>query len=95
MLVGRYRHSTNPYSRCRLDSGLCAFWNINMWKKIRLIHRVIPEGLALSARGIVNAVVAIVNDNVTTTGTLFLWLAFGLTFTILEAASRFALKLFT
>jgi len=60
-----------------------------------LVQSVIPVGLALSARGIVNAVVAIVNGNVATEGLLFLWLAIGLTFTSLEAASRFAHRLFT
>jgi len=60
-----------------------------------LVQSVIPVGLALSARGIVNAVVTIVNGNVTGTSALFLWLAIGLMFTILEALSRFGLRLFT
>jgi len=59
-----------------------------------LAQSAIPVGLALSARGIVNAVVVIVNGDVTTTSMLFLWLAIGLMFTILEALSRFGLKLF-
>jgi hypothetical protein len=59
------------------------------------VQSVIPVGLALSARGIVNAVVAIVDGNVTSTRILFLWLGTGLTFTILEVLSRFGLKLVT
>jgi ATP-binding cassette subfamily B protein len=60
-----------------------------------LVQSVVPVGLALSARGIVNAVVAIVNGNATTQSILFLWLAIGLMFTVLEAFSRFGLRLFT
>lgn len=54
------------------------------------IQSLTPLGLALSARGIVNAVVSGMRAETVGPGVLLAWLATGLTFTILEALGRFA-----
>jgi ATP-binding cassette subfamily B protein len=75
-------------------------WNTN-WKILlgvifaNLIQSVTPVGLALSARGVVNAVVEILDTGTHDTTTLMIWLAAGLAITIFEALSRFGLDLFT
>ena len=75
-------------------------WNTN-WKILlgviaaNLIQSVTPVGLALSARGIVNAVVEILEKSSSDTTLLLLWLAAGLALTVFEALSRFTLDLFT
>ncbi|MFC1884858.1 ABC transporter ATP-binding protein [Thermodesulfobacteriota bacterium] len=74
-------------------------WNTN-WKILlgviiaNLIQSVTPVGLALSARGVVNAVVEILDKGSHNTTTLMLWLAAGLALTVFEALSRFGLDLF-
>jgi ATP-binding cassette subfamily B protein len=60
-----------------------------------LIQSVVPLGLALSARGIVNAVVAHTKGESATTTPLMTWLAVGLALAICEAVGRLALTYFT
>jgi len=54
----------------------------------------IPLGLALSARGVVNSLVDLLNNRADNHRLLLLWLTLGLFFTILDALSRFSLKFF-
>jgi len=58
------------------------------------IQSITPVGLALTARGVVNAVVSIMKESSGNYTILFLWLSMGLVLTISEAVSRFAQTLF-
>jgi len=58
------------------------------------IQSITPVGLALTARGVVNAVVSIMKESFGNYTILFLWHSMGLVLTISEAVSRFAQTLF-
>ncbi|MCP4622543.1 MAG: ABC transporter ATP-binding protein [bacterium] len=60
-----------------------------------VVQSITPLGLALTARGVVNAVISIMEESSGDYTVLFLWLSMGLAFTISEALSRFAQTLFT
>ena len=59
-----------------------------------VIQSVFPVLLAISSRGIVNAVVTIVTDRTDDFTTLWFWIGCGMTLTISEAGSKFATQLF-
>jgi len=61
---------------------------------ITLIQSIIPAGLVLVARGVVNAVAAGLNNGQQIPKALIFWLAFGLILSVSEAVSRSASKLF-
>ncbi|MBW2193073.1 MAG: ABC transporter ATP-binding protein, partial [Deltaproteobacteria bacterium] len=59
------------------------------------VQSITPVGLALTARGVVNAVVSIMKESSENYTILFFWLSMGLALTISEALGRFAQRLFT
>lgn len=59
-----------------------------------IILSVFPALLALTSRGIVNAVVTIVNDKIDNFTILWFWIGLGMTLAIFDAVTKFALQLF-
>jgi len=59
-----------------------------------LIQSLVLLGFALSGRGIVNAVVNHLSHTTHDFYSLFFWIGIGLTVAVLDAVSRFSLRLF-
>lgn len=60
-----------------------------------LIRSLMPAGLALTARGLINAVAAVLNRGTNDLGTLLPWLVVGLVLALVQALSEFVAKFFT
>jgi ATP-binding cassette, subfamily B, bacterial len=61
---------------------------------VNVIQSVLPLGIALAARGIVNAVVALLKTPSESYRSLIVWLGLAFAFSFAEAACRFSLKLY-
>jgi len=60
-----------------------------------LLQSLAPAALVLTARGLINAIVAVLNGDSNDTTALLLWLGLGLTLTLVTAVSSTANRLFT
>jgi ATP-binding cassette, subfamily B, bacterial len=61
---------------------------------VNIIQSALPLGIALAARGIVNAVVDLMKTPAGSHHSLLIWLGFGFVISLAEAACRFSLKLY-
>jgi len=61
---------------------------------ITFLQSVVPAGMALTARGLINTVVSVRDGRTGDNRTLFFWLALGLALTLIEAVSRISNNLF-
>jgi ATP-binding cassette subfamily B protein len=62
---------------------------------VTLLQSVMPAGLALTARGLINALVAVLNSASPSISLLLPWLLLGLGLTLIEGIGRIANNLFT
>ena len=60
-----------------------------------LIRSLMPAGLALTARGLINAIAVVLNRGTSDIGTLLPWLVVGLVLALVQALSEFVAKFFT